>query len=279
MSDGSTRPEAPWRPSRLIRGSVALHLCAGVAFIARPQLWPWALGTVVADHLLLTAAGLWPKSRLLGPNWTRLPGNAATSHAVGITIDDGPDPEITPRVLSILDEHAAKATFFCIGDQVRRYPEIAREIVQRGHMIENHSQRHLHRFSLLGPRGLAAEIEQAQHTIGAVTGQQPRFFRAPAGLRNPFLDRVLVRLGLHLASWTRRGFDTVNRSADVVYGKLVNRLQAGDILLLHDGHAALTATGVPVILEVLPRLLTAVASEKLVPITLRAALELGACRT
>jgi peptidoglycan/xylan/chitin deacetylase (PgdA/CDA1 family) len=249
-----------------------LHLCAGVAFLVRPQLWPWALGSIVADHLLLTAAGLWPKSRLLGPNWTCLPGNAATAHAIGITIDDGPDPEITPRVLAVLDEYGAKATFFCIGEQVRRYPEIAREIVHRGHMIENHSQRHLHRFSLLGPRGLAAEIEQAQDTIGTITGQLPRFFRAPAGLRNPFLDPVLARLGLHLASWTRRGFDTVNGSADVVYRKLVSHLQAGDILLLHDGHAALTATGVPVILDVLPRLLTAIASGKLVPITLRAAL-------
>jgi hypothetical protein len=83
---------------------------------------------------------------------------------------------------------------------------------------------------------------------------------------------VLTRLDLQLASWTRRGFDTVNGSADVVFGKLANHLRGGDILLLHDGHAARTDAGLPVILEVLPRLLTTVVAAKLTPITLRAAL-------
>ncbi|MDB6090223.1 MAG: hypothetical protein JWN85_3007 [Gammaproteobacteria bacterium] len=270
MHESPTRRR--WRPSPLISGSVALHLGAALATIARPQVWPWALGAVVVDHLAVMAAGLWPRSMLLGPNWTRLPDSVAARGAVAITIDDGPDPEITPRVLSLLDEHDAKATFFCIGERVSHYAELAREIVHRGHAIENHSQRHLHRFSLLGPRAVADEIERAQEIIGTVTGERPLFFRAPAGLRNPFLDPVLTRLDLHLASWTRRGFDTVNGSADVVLGKLTRHLGRGDILLLHDGHAARAASGLPVIFEVLPRLLTAVAEARLTPVTLRAAL-------
>jgi peptidoglycan/xylan/chitin deacetylase (PgdA/CDA1 family) len=188
---------------------------------------------------------------------------------VAITIDDGPDPDITPRVLALLDEHDVKATFFCIGERVLRHPELARDMVRRGHTIENHSQRHLHHFSLLGPRGLAREIGRAQDSIAAVTGVAPRFFRAPAGLRNPLLEPVLARFGLQLASWTRRGFDTVNHDADVVLGKLTRRLSAGDILLLHDGHAGRTRAGEPVVFEVLPRLLAAVAAAKLRPITLR----------
>jgi peptidoglycan/xylan/chitin deacetylase (PgdA/CDA1 family) len=261
-----------WRPAPLVSGSVALHVGAIVATVVRPHLWPWALGAVVADHLLLSAAGLWPRSGFLGSNWTRLPRDVAARGALAITIDDGPDPDITPRVLALLDEHHAKATFFCIGERVKQHSELAREIVRRGHAIENHSQRHLHRFSLLGPRGIAAEIESAQETIATVTGSWPLFFRAPAGLRNPFLDPVLTRLDLQLASWTRRGFDTVNRIPDVVLGKLTRHLSGGDILLLHDGHAARTESGLPVILEVLPRLLTAVAAANLRPITLRAAL-------
>ena len=71
------------------------------------------------------------------------------------------------------------------------------------------------------------EVERAQDTIGIVTGQRPVFFRAPAGLRNPFLDPVLSRLGLSLASWTRRGFDTVNASAEAVLGKLTGGLRGG----------------------------------------------------
>jgi len=271
MPDAPVQPS--WRPTALIRGSVALHAAAVGAALARPRLWPWALSAVVADHLLLTAAGLWPKSRLLGPNWTHLPA-AAGAHgaaAIAITIDDGPDPQITPRVLALLEAHGAKATFFCIGERVARHPALAREIVQRGHAIENHSQRHLHRFPLLGPRALTEEIRRAQQTIAAATGEVAQFFRAPAGLRNPFLEPVLARANLHLVSWTRRGFDTVSGSATRVLGKLTRHLEDGDILLLHDGHAARTAAGGAVILEVLPPLLAAVAAARLTPITLRTA--------
>jgi peptidoglycan-N-acetylglucosamine deacetylase len=267
----------PWRPAPLIRGSVALHIAAAGAALARPQWWPWALSAVVADHLLLTAAGLWPRSKLLGPNWTRLPA-ASGEPSIAITVDDGPDPEITPRVLALLEEHRVRATFFCVGERVTRHAALAREIVQRGHAIENHSQRHLHRFSLLGPRALADEIARAQQAILTATGEVAQFFRAPAGLRNPFLEPVLARANLRLVSWTRRGFDTVSASAQRVLGRLTRRLQAGDILLLHDGHAARTARGSAVILEVLPPLLAAIDAAGLTPVTLRTAADRAARR-
>ncbi len=260
------------KPTRVVRASIALHVVAAVVLVARPHLWPWVLAAVIADHLLLTAAGLWPRSRLLGPNWTSLPDHMAASGAVAITIDDGPDPVVTPRVLDVLDQHQVRATFFCIGELVERHSELAREIVSRGHTIENHSQHHLHWFSVLGPRGMAAEIERAQEAIERVTGRRPQFFRAPAGLRNPFLEPVLARLGLRLASWTRRGFDTVNPDSGVVFARLARGLRGGDILLLHDGHAASTPAGNPVILEVLPRLLQAVRAAHLTPVTLQSAL-------
>jgi peptidoglycan/xylan/chitin deacetylase (PgdA/CDA1 family) len=273
-TESPSRPPR-WRPSPLVGISLGLHAGAAAALIVRPSAWPWVLGALVADHALLTTASLVPRSHLLGPNWTRLPAAAALRREVAITIDDGPDPQVTPRVLTLLEERRVHATFFCIGERVRAYAELAREIARRGHAIENHSQRHAHSFSVLGPRGLTVEIERAQDTIGIVTGQRPAFFRAPAGLRNPFLDPVLNRLGLHLASWTRRGFDTVNGSAESVLGRLTGGLRGGDILLLHDGHAARSPAGAPIVLEVLPRLLDALAAADLTPITLRAALAGG----
>ncbi len=264
--------QKPWRPAPLFSASVALHGAAIAALAVRPHVWPWALGAIVADHLLLSAVSLWPRSVLLGSNWTRLPEAAATRDAVAITIDDGPHPDITPRVLELLDEHGARATFFCVGEKVRRHPEIAREIVNRGHAVENHSQRHVHNFSLMGPRGLLKEIGRAQESIAAVTDILPRFFRAPAGLRNPFLDPVLARLDLQLASWTRRGFDTVSRDPNAVFEKLTRHLGGRDILLLHDGHPGRLPSGQALILDVLPRLLAAVSAAGLRPITLRAAL-------
>jgi peptidoglycan-N-acetylglucosamine deacetylase len=267
---GAERPR--WIPAPLLLTSAALHLGAGAASLMRPRLWPWALGAVALNHVVLGATGLWPKSRLLGPNWTHLPASSAVRGEVAITIDDGPDPEVTPRVLSQLGMYGARASFFCVGERVERYPELAQEIVRCGHAIENHTQRHRHTFSLLGPRAIEAEIARAQDSIERVTGSSPRFFRAPAGLRNPFLEPVLCRMQLRLATWTRRGFDTVSGNADVVYRRLVNSLEGGDILLLHDGNAARGRTAQPVILEVLPRLLETLISRQLKSIPLRAAL-------
>jgi peptidoglycan/xylan/chitin deacetylase (PgdA/CDA1 family) len=259
-----------WRPAPLLYASAAVHAGAAACALLRPSSWPWALAAVAANHGLLAGAGLWPRSSLLGPNWTRLPDTSGA--AVAITIDDGPDPAVTPKVLSLLEGSGAHATFFCVGERVLRHAELAREIVARGHSIENHSQRHRHNFSLLGYSGMYAEITRAQDSIEHVTGTRPRFFRAPAGLRNPFLDPVLTHLGLHLASWTRRGFDTVNRDTQAVYRRLAGPLRSGDILLLHDGNAARGRSGIPVVLEVLPRLLDALREHALQPITLRAAL-------
>jgi len=264
-------PIARYLPSPLTKGSALLHVAA-LASLVRPQEWPWALGAVVADHLVLTTCGLIPRCDWLGPNLTRLPPAAAAAGQVAITIDDGPDPEVTPRVLELLAARGVAATFFCIGERVARHADLAREMVSRGHSIENHSARHLHRFSLLGPGAIAREIERAQETITEVCGERPRLFRAPAGLRSPLLQPVLSRLGLELASWTHRGFDTVNTSAPSVLRRLTRCLRAGDILLLHDGHAARTCTGTPVILEVLPRLLDRLATRQLTPIGLRSAL-------
>lgn len=268
MTSPVSAPDSPWRPTPLVRGSIALHAVAAAVCAARPELWPAALSGVAANHALLTAAGLWPRSRLLGPNWTQLPEAAARRGEIAITIDDGPDPEVTPRVLDLLDAHCARATFFCIGERAQRHPDICREIIRRGHAVENHSQHHRHNFSLQGPRGFMHELQAAQEILTAITGIQPRFFRAPAGLRNPFLDPVLHRLGLTLASWTRRAFDTRIGDPDRIHAALVRGLRGGDILLLHDANAARSPTGRPVILEALPRLLATIQRQQLTPVCL-----------
>ena len=143
--------------------------------------------------------------------------------------------------------------------------------MRRGHAVENHSQHHHHHFALLGASGLRSEVQSAQDTLTRITGQRPVFFRAPAGLRNPLLDPVLTQLGLRLASWTVRGFDTRVSDAGRVTNRLLRGLRAGAILLLHDGNAARTRDGVPVILEVLPRVLAAAATADLRFVTLRSA--------
>jgi peptidoglycan/xylan/chitin deacetylase (PgdA/CDA1 family) len=246
---------ARWRLPPLLKASVACHLGAAAAVVAQPGLWPWALGAVALDHALVTATGLWPRSTWLGSNLLRLPQSAAARRELALTIDDGPDPAVTPRVLDLLDVHRARATFFCIGRHAELHPALCREIVARGHSVQNHSFAHSHRFSLLGPGALRREIARAQDALAQVTGQRPQFFRAPAGLRNLFLAPVLQSLDLQLVAWTRRAFDTVRRDPGDVLARLTHGLSAGDILLMHDRHAALAANGDAVILAVLPPLL------------------------
>ncbi len=259
----------PWPP--LLRASVALHVVALALLLVWPATWPWLLAALVANHALITFAGLWPRADWLGANLTRLPAAAAARGEIALTIDDGPDPVVTPAVLDLLETAGARATFFCIAERAERHPALLAEIVRRGHGVENHSLRHRHTFSLLGPRGYARELADSQAVLTRLAGQAPRFFRAPAGLRNPFLDPVLHRRGLRLASWTRRGYDTRERDPQRVLARLTRGLAAGDILLLHDGHAARGADGVPIVLAVLPALLERLRGQGLKAVTLREA--------
>ncbi|KQP11847.1 polysaccharide deacetylase family protein [Pseudorhodoferax sp. Leaf267] len=270
-------PSAPrptrWRPPLLVQASVACHLGAAGLAATAPALWPWAAGAVVLDHALLATTGLWPRSTWLGANVRRLPAAAAARREVAVTLDDGPDPQVTPQVLDILDAHGARATFFCIAQQAERHPALTREIVRRGHSVQNHSLQHRHNFSLLGPAGFKREIGAAQDRLAQLTGQRPTCFRAPAGLRNPFLDPVLHALDLRLVSWTRRGFDTRERDPQTVLARLTDGLAAGDIVLLHDRHGATMADGRPVVLAALPALLERIRAAGLATTTVPDALQ------
>lgn len=257
-----------WPLPPLLQATAAVHLGAAGLLLAAPALWPHALVALVANHAVLAFTGLWPRSTALGDNVLCLPAASAARGEIALTIDDGPDPQVTPRVLDLLDAAGAKATFFCIGARARDHAGLAREIVRRGHSVQNHSQVHRHTFSLLGPRAMRREIVAAQDTLAQACGQVPDLFRAPAGLRNPFLAPVLHRLGLRLVSWTRRGFDTRTRDPQQVLDRLQRGLRAGDILLLHDGHAARTTDGEPIVLAVLPHLLEAIAQQGLRCVTL-----------
>lgn len=231
-------------------------------------VWPWALAVVLASHLAMMVTGLWPRSTWMGSTWVRLPEAARRRREVAITIDDGPDPEVTPQVLDILARYGVSASFFCIGSQALQYPALCRAMVSAGHRVENHGQRHPTLQSMRGLRGWRKEVAEGLQTLQTITGQRPVFYRAVAGLRNIFLDPILCQLGLQLASWTRRGFDTRETDPQRVLERLTHGLGPGDILLLHDGHAARTANGTPVIVAVLPDLIKALRQRGLNPVTL-----------
>jgi peptidoglycan/xylan/chitin deacetylase (PgdA/CDA1 family) len=174
-----------WPVPPLIQASVGLHVAAAGAAWLVPGAWPWAAGAVVANHLVLTAAGLWPRSRLLGPNITRLPDAAAARGEIAITIDDGPDPQVTPATLDLLAGNGVRATFFCIAERARAHPALLRRIVDAGHGVGNHSRFHRHHFSLLGPRGFEREIGGAQDLLADACGVRPTVLSRPGRLAQP----------------------------------------------------------------------------------------------
>jgi peptidoglycan/xylan/chitin deacetylase (PgdA/CDA1 family) len=259
-----------WQPTPVIQASLLLHAAAVIALIVHPVWWPWLLAALLANHVALGLIGMWPRSRLLGPNMLRLPEAAAARGEIALTFDDGPDPAVTPEVLDILDRYHAKASFFCIGDKAAAHPDIVREIARRGHSVENHSLRHSHFFGFYGLSALRRDLAGAQNIVGAITGRPPAFFRSPMGIRNPFLDPVVARLGLRYVAWTRRGFDAVKRDPEAVLTRLVRGLAAGDILLLHD---RIVAGAQPVIFEVLPALLEKISAAGLKPVSLPMAMQ------
>ena len=150
---------------------------------------------------------------------------------------------------------ACERPFFVIGERAAQHPGLVTRMLEEGHSVENHTQHHSSWFCTYSPAHLRRELAAAQEAIKAAGAPAPTLFRAPAGVRSPWLEPVLCELGLRLTSWSRRGFDTSQRSPSVVLQRLTGGLRAGEILLLHDGNAGTSNDGQPMVLEVLDPLL------------------------
>jgi peptidoglycan-N-acetylglucosamine deacetylase len=213
---------------------------------------------VVGSAAVLSAGGLAyavrvPSSSLLAPSVHR--GNAVRP-AIALTFDDGPS-ESTPELLEILAGHRAHATFFQIGANVRRLPEIAREIAAAGHEIGNHTETHP-LLALRSPGFIDRELAVAQETIEHATGQRPRYFRAPYGARWFGLSQAQRRLSLSGIMWSTIALDWKRQTPSVV-SRLIRGAAPGAILCLHDGRALQRRPDIGVTLqavrELLPKLM------------------------
>jgi peptidoglycan/xylan/chitin deacetylase (PgdA/CDA1 family) len=247
--------ELAWRPTPLLLASAGVH-AAALSSLAISRSWEAPLAAVVANHLVIAAACMSPRSGWLGPNMTRIPSDRVHNQ-IALTFDDGPDPVVTPKVLDLLEQAGSRATFFCLGERAAQHADLIGMIRDRGHGVENHTQRHPNTFALRGAGAMRREVLQAQDSIEQTAGRRPRFFRAPAGMQNPWLFPILAAAGLSLVSWTRRGFDTASASSATVASRLTRGLAAGDILLLHDGYASTRTRDPGVVIDALARVLEA----------------------
>jgi len=156
----------------------------------------------------------------------------AERREVALTFDDGPS-HATPQILEVLAAHGAKATFFFCGTNVRRLPEAARQAAAAGHEVGNHSDTHP-LLCFRSARFMEDEIRRAQEAIQEHTGQTPRWFRAPYGVRWFGLRGVQERLGLTGVMWTVIGRDW-KLPAEAIARRVTRQARPGAIVCLHDG--------------------------------------------
>jgi peptidoglycan/xylan/chitin deacetylase (PgdA/CDA1 family) len=191
---------------------------------------------LLALAFFLTALGflVWyvvaaPGSQVLGRSLVCGPPD---SNKIALTFDDGPG-KATPAVLDLLKQANIRATFFLCGQNVERYPELARRIAEEGHEIGNHTYSHPR---LLGrtPGKIAYEIESAQTIIAHHTGHKPTLFRPPYGLRWFGLFSILKRNGLTSVMWSVNSLDW-KLSVDQIVARVLGGIRPGAIVLFHDG--------------------------------------------
>ncbi|MGI9086617.1 MAG: polysaccharide deacetylase family protein [Chthoniobacterales bacterium] len=193
-----------------------------------------ALAPMLFSHLLLLYATLVPNCAWWGPVATRF---ETAEPEVWLTIDDGPSPAHTARMLDLLDQFEARATFFVIGAKAEKHPHLITEILTRGHALANHTQTHPSAwFWCAGPKKIQREIARAAEHLRSTPERPACFFRAPAGMRNPFVHPALTERGLILIGWTVRGLDTVKRNPAAVAERIDRGIKPGAIILLHEDH-------------------------------------------
>jgi peptidoglycan/xylan/chitin deacetylase (PgdA/CDA1 family) len=152
---------------------------------------------------------------------------------VALTFDDGPDPESTPNLLTLLAQYNVPATFYVTGHRAEQFPHLIREIVAHGHTIGNHTYSHDNFIMFKTQAALKKEIQKAQEVFEQL-GLFPCTFRPPVGVTSPKLNNVLISLKMYVVNFSRRAGDRGNRQVTHLSQKILKRLRPGDIIMLHD---------------------------------------------
>ena len=195
------------------------------------------MGSVaIAGGLALVgaAAAAWgavyPGAQIFGRT-LRITGDSST---LALTFDDGPNPNVTPGLLDLLERYGARATFFVMGSRVRAFPELMREIAARGHVLGNHTETHPN-LTFLTAKQLHEELGRCHEAIESAAGYRTRWMRPPFGFRGPALGGVVRQMGYTgVAMWSKLVRDWRPQAAEPVIRRL-RGARGGDIVLMHDG--------------------------------------------
>ncbi len=152
---------------------------------------------------------------------------------IAITFDDGPDLN-TLKILDLLSKYNVRGTFFCIGKQIEKHPEILKKIIKNNHIIGNHTFSHDKLIDIYGTERFIKEIEAADTIIEKITGKKTMLFRPPYGITNPNIAKAVKKSGHFVIGWNKRSYDTTIPSERMILKRITKDLKSGDIILLHD---------------------------------------------
>ena len=153
---------------------------------------------------------------------------------IAITFDDGPDKNVTPALLEVLNKHNAKAAFFCIGRKIEGNEVVLKKIDSEGHVIGNHSFSHSNFFDFFTAVKMKREFEQSDKLVFDATGKQMNFYRPPYGITTPAMKKAVSAKEYNTIGWSVRSMDSMQRNEQKLMNKLTKQLKPGAVFLFHD---------------------------------------------
>lgn len=194
----------------------------------------WAIGVALFALLVFL---VWASADVGSNVYLRTLCRSQTDEKVlALTFDDGPDEEMTPKVLDVLATYGIKAAFFLVGCRVEANPKLVRRMVDEGHTVGNHTYSHSGFSPLKSCSAVEREISRCGEAIETAVGKRPRLFRPPFGVTNPPIARAVRRLKLQSIGWSVRSLDTItSRNRRKICNFVLKNLHPGAVVLLHDG--------------------------------------------
>ncbi|VAW12974.1 Polysaccharide deacetylase [hydrothermal vent metagenome] len=200
----------------------------------------WYYALLILGWILITIFG----SFLIRWNYhlTSLHSNKnCINNEVAISFDDGPNSEYTPKVLALLKQYEAKATFFCIGENIEPHNDLLKKIIEEGHLVGNHTYTHSKGFGFFGTKKVIDELQKTNSIVHKLTGKEMRLYRPAFGVTNPNIKKALAINGVQSIGWSVRSLDTTDLSEAAIVKRITSNISKGDIILLHDTSAKTVA--------------------------------------
>ena len=251
-------------------GAAFVAVTAALSILAGPQRLRPGRGSVALALgglaiVMVTAAYIGATTPTAGWFGSVVSHGPRDSDLVAISFDDGPNPPYTLQIRDILDSYGVKGTFFTTGKALDARPDVARALMEDGHLLANHSYHH-DAFRWLDPG--YPELGAAQAAFRRNLGVCPALFRPPHGNHTPFMARAVHRRGMKMVTWDLSAGDWATDDAALVAKRVLDRVKPGSIILLHDGIDGNIGADRSVVVAALPLILDGLRARGLRPVTL-----------